>query len=587
MNGPDSLLGPRVLVVGVLVMVVLVALSVPYGGSVLSPMTDTDGQDGFEPPAPEAMPGDLSVPNDSFAQFENVAPEVGPNYRTVPSVQQFVSTHGSYVIDMNNNGYEDLLLIGGEQPVLFKNTGDGYERHQTFDRPEVSAAHVLDYDNDGSREIALLSSGASIAFYDNSGGEFVRETVQGQLNGLPTSVTSADFTGNGCLDLYVGVYFGSGSTGVPGQMLLEAAQRHPEFRPETDRGAQNILYRGNCEGGFEEITDAAGVGGSAFTLAVSGVDLTGDGHPDIHVGNDFTGDHIYENQGDGTFERRDLGPASDRNAMSSTAVDVTGNHRLDLFVTNVYFENPGNTTSLVPVTRTPLPYGNNLFANQGNGEFRDIAPEHGLNRGGWGWGSTVADYNNDGHLDVIHASTYTSPGVVDDQPSVFFPPQVWTGTTDSWQKLNGSSVGFRGHNARGLVRVDYQNDGALDLVVVDSRTQADVPGGVPATNRTFLYENQHDGGESLQLWVRNPDGLERNAEVYVETDRRTVYRVANARSDLLGQDSRLVHVGTANEAVERVAVVWPDGTTTTYDDLSEGNRYILTPNRAETVDRDF
>ena len=541
----------------------------------------------FTPPDPESKPGELSANGSPLAEFEDVASEAGLTYNTSDTLLLTPHRHGSFVADINNDGYEDLLLLGGESPTLFENQGGEYAAVREFEPYNgstfVPTAHFFDHNNNGYQDLLLFGSRAEPVLYENRGGEFVRSNVTFNRSIYdPRTVTSADFTGNGCLDLYIGSWIGPNSS-RPTKELLELAQKHPDIRPNTPPGGTNVLLKGSC-GGFEDITNQTEVNRGGWTFATSAVDFTGNGHTDIHVANDFSTDYVYENQGNATFEPIKFGPNADRNGMSSTAIDVTGNHLPDIFVTNVYFENPPPAEELVPIHQVALPYGNNLFANQGNGEFVDIAPKHGLDRGSWGWASTIADYNNDGHLDVIHASMYVSSGIVSGQPESFRYPQVWNGTEDSWQKVNGAKLGFAQHNLRGVTRVDYDGDGALDFVAVGDPSSASVNGAEVGSDRTFLYENQLESEEYLQLWVRNPDGIARNAGVYIETDERTIYREANARSDFQSQDSRLIHAGLENEQLERVVVEWPDGGQTAYDSLEEGERYMLFPDGADLVE---
>ena len=542
--------------------------------------------DSFEPPDPETYPGKLDAEHNEFGEFRDVAQDVGLTYETQRVSRAFVGTYGPYVVDFDNDGDEDLLVLGGEMPVLYENAGGEFEIQRTFDLSTASVAHFLDYNNNGHRDLLIGQRGGPPVLYENVGGEFEQRDVgfEGILS-FPTTVTSADFTGNGCLDVYVGQW--SSRTGRPALSLSEMheiAEEHPDRRPTTEHGNTNHFYLGDCES-FEDVTEESALGMHTFTLATSAVDFDGDGDVDLHVGNDFTGDYVFRNDGEGNFEAIDMGPNSDRNAMASEAVDVNGDHRQDIFVTNVYYENADEVVDdVIPVLRSAIPYGNNLFINQGDGEFTDVAPDHGLNRGSWGWAAAIADYTNDGHLDVIHSSTNANITAVEEHPEEFASLQVWKGTADSWEKVNGFDVGFNEHSVRGIARIDYDNDGLLDVAVVGNPAQmAGVNRDQP---RAFLYENTHENDESLQFFVRNPDGLERTSEVYIETDQRTIKRVINARGDLLSQDSRMVHVGTGNENVEQVTVVWPDGTATTYDSLESGNRYVLTPEDVEQVDGD-
>jgi hypothetical protein len=521
--------------------------------------------------------------------FESVAPEVGFEYKSEYRGRGGqISQSGVYIVDYNNDGKEDLLATGGNKPVLFENTGGAFKRVRNFNHPNTNAAHFFDYDNDGWRDLVLAEYAGEIAFYQNDNGTFSQRSV-----GLdksvrnPTSITSADFTGNGCLDLFV-AQNGPWQQGPP--LLIgevRRVQNNPGARPMTSPGDPNLMFYNNCEQ-FQEATEQAGIRGRNWTLAVSAADFTGDGHIDIHVGNDLSADFLYVNQGDGTFKRHDLGPKTDRNAMASVAKDMTGDGRPDLFITNIYAtENTGgigNTDSVI----VPKPEGNNFLVNvdgsdsSKDSEFGDLfvdrASQHGLEKGGWGWAAAVDDFNNDGHLDVIHS---TSGDISFEPYDRFRTPQVWLGTATSWDAVDERGLGLGEHQARGLARLDFNGDGALDFAL--ATTSATHQGGGPP--RQFaLYENQLDSEDYLQLFVRNPGGIARNALVVIETDQRVIQRRVGARAGFLSQNSRLIHVGTATEKIEQVRVLWPDGTESTYDDLQEGNRYVLTPDESSVVE---
>ena len=527
-----------------------------------------DFEDGDPPPAVN-----------EFEPFEDVSTEIGFEYESTFRGTGIISRSGVYVVDYNNNGYEDILATGGSSPVLFENTGDGYQPAQEFEHPDTRAAHFFDYNSNGYRDLLLAEYGGDLVLYANENGTFEQREV-GLTSSVrsPTSITSADFTGNGCLDLFVaqnGLW--QQSEPLEPRHAREVWEHHPDVRPEPTPGGENLLYYGDCER-FSEVTEQAGITGLNWTLATSAADFTGNGYPDIHVGNDFSADFLYENNGDGTFERRDLGADTDRNAMSSVATDMTGNHHLDLFVTNIYFPDGVWSFSRELPRLSAVPEGNTLLVNDGTGEFTDEAPEHGLHRGGWGWAAVVADFTNDGHREVVHAASVEVPVEAYDE---YREMQLWKGRPESWEAVDSKSLGIGPHESRGLVRVDYANDGRLDLVV--ATTTSGVRGGEGPT--TFaLYENQHTNDEALQLFVRNPDGLANGAEIYVQTDIRTVYRTVSARSDFLSQNSRLLHFGAGNEEVRVVTILWPDGTVSIYEDLEAGNRYIVTPDGVTIVE---
>jgi hypothetical protein len=550
----------------------------------------TQDKDRVPAPTDVNLSGSPPAGTTVFAGFENVADSAGFDYEATFRNRGLMSQSGLYVVDYDNDGDEDVLATGGTKPVLFKNTGSAFERARTFDHPDTRTAHFLDYDNDGWRDLVLAEYAGKLLFYENQNGSFERRDVGlGQRLSSPTSITSADFTSNGCLDLFVGVN-GLWQRGIPlrPSETLTVHNNHPEVRPTTTPGGENRLFYGDCEG-FEEATEQASIHGRNWTLAASAADFTGDGAIDIHVGNDFSADFLYVNQGNGTFERQDLGPKTDRNAMASVAKDVTGDGRPDLFITNIYMTDRTEATMERADIKTfaGVPEGNNLLVNTGSGSgeqnvfgdlFVDRAEEHGLDAGGWGWAAAVDDFTNDGHLDVVHGTSSEVPFEPYDR---FRTPQVWQGTADSWEAVDERALGLEQHQARGMARLDFDNDGALDFAI--ATTPATHLGGGQPTPFP-LYENQLESDQYLQLFVRAPNKIDRNAAVVVETDSRTILRRPTARAGFLSQDSRLIHVGLANEALQEVSVLWPDGTRVTYDSLEAGNRYILAPNSTERVD---
>ena len=574
----------------VVALLISLAITIVLGTGMLSGDGGTDEpvevkQDENRTPAPTntTPSGEPPAETTEFATFDEISDSAGFDYESTFRGRGLISQSGVYVVDHNNNGLEDILALGGDKPVLFENTGGKYERARTFDRPDARTAHFLDYDNDGWRDLVLAEYGGEIVFYENRDGSFEQRDVGLDRSvSSPTSITSADFTSNGCLDLFV-AQNGLWQQGrpLPPRETWDVHDAHPDIRPETRPGGENVLFYGDCET-FEDATAQSNIRGENWTLAVSAADFTGDGHIDIHAGNDYSADFLYENTGNGTFERHDLGTETDRNAMASIAKDMTGNHRTDLFVTNIYLTEDTETTldQLDRRTISAVPDGNNFFVNENESgdPFVDRASEHGLEKGGWGWAGAVDDFTNDGHLDVIHGTSSEVPLEPYDR---FRTPQVWQGTADSWEAVDERALGLEEHQARGMARLDYDNDGALDFAL--ATTAVGELGGGPPTPFA-LYENQLDSDDSLQLFVRNPDGIERNAAVIIETDERTVLRRPNARSGFLSQNSRLIHVGLAYEDLQKVRVRWPDGTESVYDSLEEGNRYILRPDGTERVD---
>lgn len=145
-------------------------------------------------------PGEPPAAVNEFEPFEEVSTEIGFEYESEFRGTGIISRAGVYVVDYDNDGYEDLLATGGSSPVLFENTGDGYKPAREFDHPDTRAAHFFDYNNNGYRDLLLAEYGGELILYANENGTFEQREVGLTANvRSPTSITSADFTGNGCL----------------------------------------------------------------------------------------------------------------------------------------------------------------------------------------------------------------------------------------------------------------------------------------------------------------------------------------------------------------------------------------------------
>jgi hypothetical protein len=451
---------------------------------------------------------------------------------------------GLYVSDYNNDYKPDLLAVVNGLPILYKNTGEEYDTSEAIPpvNVTVTAAHFFDYNNDGWEDLYLLSNDGSV-FFENQEGMFVRKQV-----GLDVDYESvrgaatADYTGNGCLDLFV-----------------VQANNWTEHRPEgynnrnvtieQDNGLRNRLFRGDCHV-FEETTRKAGIEGTAWSLATSFVDLTNDGYPDIHIANDFNNDVVYINNRNGTFERRVLPSFTNRNGMSSEVADVNRDGYLDIFVSNIY-------RPRIPVTESRFGgriRGNNLLINQEDGKFVDSADEYGARKSsGHGWSALLEDFDNDGYLDLFQTNSV---------PFVDSHPRIWDGKPNKFTKLNSSQAGLILSQPVGSVSLDYDADGSLEIAVSD------------ATQRFRFYENVLPEDNSLRVYLHDNDSTTLGTSVEVTTKNRSWSRTQNSKSDYLSQSSRVLHFGMGNAtAVDRLVVNWGSGNTTNYTDV-ETNQSI-------------
>jgi len=504
--------------------------------------------------------------------FENVASETGFQYQTTGD-SAGNSDGGVFGTDYDRDGWPDLLVVGGDEPVLFENTGGEFERANVLPETDVKrlkSAMFFDYDNDGWEDLLLIPAESELVFFENTGGEFERRDV-GLSRDLSWAdgAAAADYDGDGCLDVFV-IQNGNWERTTPKRSSSPASFR------DDDTGNPNLLFRGHCgEAPFENVTAEANITGTRWSLATSFTDLTGDGRPDIHVANDFNYDRIYVNQGDGTFVGHDV-PNTNRHGMASDVTDVNGDGRLDIFVTNIEWR---DTTGIWEL-RSGLDVknrGNNLLINRGNGTFEDRATEYGMRvTDGWGWAGHLFDFDNDGDRDLIHTTKYylrTTPEELyhpeRPRPTIFerVGPRNFTAR-------NSTDLGFEPSDGRGMALVDFDRDGALEFAIADT------------SDRFKLYQNNVADGGWLRVRIRGTaEQTPVGARVHVTTTNGTKFDVMNSQTNFFSQDPRWLHFGLGTESVQRVRAVFPDGTERTYEDVPTNSSVVFHYNgSSETLD---
>ncbi|MFB6074992.1 MAG: CRTAC1 family protein [Haloarculaceae archaeon] len=509
--------------------------------------------------------------------FRNATADSGLTYRAHVEQGFGNGNSGVYVTDYDGDGWPDLLTIGGRRPALFENRNGTFVRSGALPDLNTSfkSAAVIDYDGDGREDIFLFRRFGRPVVLHNEGGTFSRSQVGlGNLS-YPLGAAAADYDGDGDRDLFV-YQSGDWREGKPrGYQSLHA-------HIEDDNGYPNVLYEWD-NGSYHRVTDA-GIRGDRWSLAASFVDLTGDGRPDIHVANDYNNDTVYVNQGDGTFEQHLLGGSTARNGMASEVADVNRDGRPDVFVSNIHLDlSRGNMSAerrqrlerlFSTVIHSGRTRGNTLLINQGNGTFVDRAPEYGVRRGGWAWAASLADLNNDGRRDLIHATQYVVR-IDQENPTITYP-MVYRRNDSGFQRLDASERGFNESDGRGMATLDYDQDGDQDVVIATY------------SGRFRLYENTvSHAPHRLQLRVvddHNATAL--GATVTVRGGGETHHVRIHGRTDYLSQDSRVAHVGLGSTGSVDLTVTWPDGTTRTFRDVPADQRVRITPHGLVTV-REF
>lgn len=424
-------------------------------------------------------------------------------------------------IDVNGDGRDDLFIsngpAGGQNNALYLNQGDGTFSAVAND-PIVSdsspsdGATFADADNDGDPDAFVVTWYGHINYYYQNQGD-------GQFLHLPGSLTGAlgtysetaawgDYDNDGWVDLYL---------------------------TNSDGNRRNMLYHNEGNGSFTRITEGAGLDEADFSRCVNWVDYDNDGDVDLFVTNEGnqTND-LFRNEGGGQFIKITQGPLvqSQRGSMSASWGDVDNDGDLDVFIAN-----SGNFQ----------PQANQLFLNEGNGQFAEAANTPFASDGGCSFGSAFGDIDNDGDLDLAVANGFCSGAIVNfiylnDGNGVFS-----RAVEDDLQ----TPCSF------GLAFSDYDDDGFLDLAISTCKNAA----ASPQPNNILLHNN---GNANHWLKVRL-EGVVSNrsaigARLMVKTSTGWQYRDVTAQSGYNGQNSLVAHFGlSAAEVADSLVVEWPSG----------------------------
>src|SRR6266851_3391271 len=354
------------------------------------------------------------------------------HYRSGGSEKRTIlETPGSGValLDYDDDGWLDIYLLnrstfpalqGKEAPpraMLLHNNHDGTftdvtERAGVANERWGFGVAVGDFDNDGWPDIYVSNFGKNRLYHNNHDGTFtdVAEKAGVTLGGWSTGATWGDYDRDGFLDLFVPGYVHydidhpilAGNGGVPpGACQYRGVDVF--CGPLGLLGEGDHLFRNNGDGTFTDVSVKAGVSDPKgyYGFASVFVDVDDDGWPDLAVANDSSTNYLYRNRRDGTFE--DVSYASgfalseEGRAQASMGIavgDYNRDGKLDLFVTT--FSDDNKT----------------LYRNDGDAAFTDVSFHAGIGMPTipfLSWGTGFLDFDNDGLLDLFIANGHVYP----------------------------------------------------------------------------------------------------------------------------------------------------------------------------------
>lgn len=479
---------------------------------------------------------------------------------------------GGLFFDYDNDGHLDIYLVnsgtlsGTPQPyrhpehtnVLYRNQGDGTFIDATADaglqqnKGYGMGCLAADYDNDGDADLYLTNFGKNQLYRNNGDGTFTDVTSHAGVGDGNWSVSASfgDFNLDGHLDLYVANYL---------DYQLETAHAcflegvHIYCGPHEYPGVRDTLYRNNGDGTFTDVTTRAGVHNSGKGLGVLFTDYNNDGYPDIFVANDAVPDLLYRNNRNGTFTEVAITAGIAYNSegratasMGIAAGDYDNDGVSDLFITNFSLE------------------VNSLFQNNGDGFYTMTTFEAGLADSSFsqlGFGTQFLDADNNGTLDLFVANGHVWDNVSDITPSLSYKQksQIFKNTGAGQFKNVVETAGpFFKHPivGRGVAIGDYNNDGAIDILVTRC-------GEAPVLLRN---DSQTHNWVKIRLvgTESNRDGI--GAKVWVHTNETTQFREATCGGSYASGSEPTLHFGIGiHETIQSIKVKWQKGHTQTLD----------------------
>ena len=481
--------------------------------------------------------------------------------------------------DYDDDGWLDLYVVNATGPLtaapeelerspaysaLYHNQGDGTFREVGAEagvrfRGWGMGATWADYDNDSRLDLFVTAYGTNVLYRNNGDGTFADRTRAAGLDGRPGFWAGAcwgDYDRDGFLDLYVAGYVKYRQLALQQRSMQYDVEQPASINPSSFAPEPNLLFHNNGNGTFTEVATRAGVANpTGRSLSAVWADFDDDGWPDLYVANDVSDNVMYWNLENGTFV--DVSHAARvadyRGAMGLAVGDWDGDQDLDLFVTHWLAQENALYSSL----RADL---------QARGatldpplQFADEADRYGVGQIALdfvGWGTSFFDYDNDGRPDlfVVNGSTLERK----DDPRLLVPMRnqlFWNrGADDGYYDVSSVSGAHfaETHAGRGAAVGDYDNDGDVDVFVVNN-------GGPGILLRNDGGNRQHWLTVVLEGTASNRWGV--GARLRLVVGGAVQIREVGAQGSYLSHNDLREHFGLGTHpAADTLEIRWPSGT---------------------------
>ena len=515
--------------------------------------------------------GDNSTPA-LFAEVESSASGIAWTHDNAMSAEHYLPETlgpGCAFLDFDNDGWMDLYLVNSgpcdfwkpDKPIrnaLYKNNRDGTftdvtEKAKVCGGTFGMGVAVGDFDNDGWPDMLVTAYGKCILYKNNHDGTFsdVTDSTGLATPGWTTSAVWFDYDNDGRLDLFLCSF-----VDYSGSHKFECGDnkigKHYYCIPRVFKGTASYLYHNNGDGTFTDVTKGTDIAKSIGKgLGVVATDINNDGRMDLFVANDTVQNYLYVNRGpgpNGSWKWEEIAMQAEvafsengqpRSGMGVDAADINNDGWQDLFVANVDQEMFS------------------VYQNNKDETFRDVAHSTGVAQATRllsGWGLKYFDYDNDGEIDLFLANGHPDDMIDNYSLQVRYKEPLLLFHRGDDGKLHDVSdeagpAFRRPFPARGLAVGDFDNDGAVDVLVCNN-------GGAPLMLKNNAAKGNHWLGVKLEGLSCNRDAI--GAKIYWTAAGKKRFRLKNnGGSYLSSHDPReVLGIGRAAK-IDFLEIHWP------------------------------
>jgi len=475
---------------------------------------------------------------------------------------------GCAFFDYDNDGWIDIFLLCGTRITgpppgvtnrLYKNNRDGTFTDVTREAGLeavgwANAVCVGDYNNDGFEDLFCTYYGQNKLYRNLGNGTFKDVT---KVAGLEDSevrwgagCSFLDYNRDGHLDLFVSNYlkFDFEHVPKPGSTVNCEWKGIPvNCGPRGLPFGRHSLYRNNGNGTFTDVSIEAGIGKSwsNYGMTVVAADFNEDGWPDIYVASDSTPSLLFINQHDGTFKEEGVerGVALSGNGMEQAGMGVgIGDYDLDGHL-DIFKTSFAEDTDV-------------LYHNDGTGNFDDrtLQAKLGVENRFTSWGCGILDLDNDGWPDIffVTGSVYPEvekqlPQYPNKSPRILFR-NLGDGTFE--EVTNAGSGVSTPHSSRGCAFGDFDNDGDLDILILNMNEP-------PSLLRNDVRGNHHWLKVKLVGTKSNRSAI--GARVLARYSGRIQAQEVLSQSSFYSCNDSRIHFGLGHSDSADLVIHWPSG----------------------------